>query len=270
MISFCPWTSSPLPNLCTDHLAWFKVSSRNLPGRTEENNRNEVNQSYNEIRILTRLMSTRHLTTTLDVKNVKRGLLCKFILYYIDQDRDRWRALVNAVMNLRVPQSGGNFLTSWETVSFSRRTLLHRVILYYYIILYYIILYSDLFGGSRKSIFINHRNSNWKSTNTTDMEMNFFGSMWRHYIPLASTNVPKRRSVLADVAANMTRAGAQFCPLWFPADLPHCKVCLQILCSIPHAVGRNVIGLVLISQLLRHVWLLIHGILQPDHFDWLG
>jgi len=41
------------------------------------------------------------------------------------QDRERWRTLVSAVMNLRIPCNAGNFLTSCKQVSFSRRTLHH-------------------------------------------------------------------------------------------------------------------------------------------------
>jgi len=43
------------------------------------------------------------------------------------QVRDRWWALVSAVMNLRVPYNAGNLLTSCKPVSFSRRTVLHGV-----------------------------------------------------------------------------------------------------------------------------------------------
>jgi hypothetical protein len=43
------------------------------------------------------------------------------------QDRDKWWTLVTAEMNLRVPYSAGNFLTSWRPVSFFRRTVLYEV-----------------------------------------------------------------------------------------------------------------------------------------------
>jgi predicted HAD superfamily phosphohydrolase len=39
---------------------------------------------------------------------------------------DQWRALVNTVMKLRVPEEVGKFLSSCETVGFSRRAQFHE------------------------------------------------------------------------------------------------------------------------------------------------
>jgi hypothetical protein len=40
------------------------------------------------------------------------------------QDKDRWRALVNTVMNLQVLQNVGKFLSNCAIDGFSRRTQL--------------------------------------------------------------------------------------------------------------------------------------------------
>jgi hypothetical protein len=43
------------------------------------------------------------------------------------QDSYRWKALVNAVMNLQVPQNAGNLPSGLTTCGLSSGTQLHRV-----------------------------------------------------------------------------------------------------------------------------------------------
>jgi hypothetical protein len=45
----------------------------------------------------------------------------------LTQDKDQWRGLVSMVMNLLVASNAEDMLTSWVTVSFSRRTLLYGI-----------------------------------------------------------------------------------------------------------------------------------------------
>jgi hypothetical protein len=46
---------------------------------------------------------------------------------YLAVDMDRWRELVNMVMNLRILENAGNFLSTWGPLSFAGRTLLYVV-----------------------------------------------------------------------------------------------------------------------------------------------
>jgi hypothetical protein len=62
-----------------------------------------------------------------NIKMVLREIGCD-CMDWIDlaQDRDQWRSLVDTVMNLRVPQNAGKFLSSGTIGGFSRRAQLHE------------------------------------------------------------------------------------------------------------------------------------------------
>jgi hypothetical protein len=45
----------------------------------------------------------------------------------VAQNRDKWRALLNTLMNLRVPYNVGKFFSSCTTGSFPRRAQFHEV-----------------------------------------------------------------------------------------------------------------------------------------------
>jgi hypothetical protein len=56
-----------------------------------------------------------------------REVVCEYMEWIeLAKERGRRRALLSAVMNVRVPENAGDFLTSCKPVSFSRRILLHE------------------------------------------------------------------------------------------------------------------------------------------------
>ena len=100
------------------------------------------------------------------VDNISMDLLemeCGYMGWIgLAQDRDRWRTLVSAVMNLRVPWNAGNFLTSCKPVSCSRRTLHHGLSKYALFLRVYLRVKYDSHSKSSINLMVCPlRRTNW-------------------------------------------------------------------------------------------------------------
>jgi hypothetical protein len=65
------------------------------------------------------------------VDNIKRNLgaieWCGMDRICLAQDRDKWRSLVNAVMNLRIPYNAGNLSSGYTIGGLSISAQFHRI-----------------------------------------------------------------------------------------------------------------------------------------------
>jgi hypothetical protein len=131
---------------------------------------------------------------------------------HLAQDRGQWQALVYTVMNLRVPEKARNFLTSWVTISFSRRTLLpgvltvenRLVILFLTVIISnsYVTYLAQMFGGQET-----------RSSGGSARGHHSLWHQWRYVLPLQGWQqcAPRNRRI-----TSCMRHDPYFCLMyWF-------------------------------------------------------